>query len=381
MIYLVILLLLVFCVWYYDVCGDNKYKEIVYWALFVIFFLLSGLRYKIGIDTIMYMRTWDQYGDFLDFDWIHDIERFQNSSLTVERYRPAWILYCMLLRTFTHQFVIVQLVTSLLFNVALFRIIRKYSPYRFLTLLIFFISFKFLEFEFEIMRETVAVAFFLLISADAFIEKKWVRYYVGVTIAFLFHPSALMMFALPLVRNLKWSLRQYSLYLVLPGFILGVAGRVILGDLVNLFLGGGDFISEYTNRAFEQENNANYLIMYGLQPTLLYILSAFFFKRFTNKTLVPIVFFSIFFMYLGMFYYTAARLVNYIIILTFIAVTPLMMHIVKKVKTVWIAVVLMLIYFLPTLYSFTLPINVARYYPYHTWLDPRQTEIQKRVGN
>lgn len=380
MIYLLILLLLVFLTWYYDVRGfDNQWRVYAFWGVFAVFFLLSGLRYKIGVDTLMYMRYWDRYGDIWDFDWIHDIQKFQGSSTHVERFRPGWILLSMLVKGFTNDFTALQLVISLLFNTALFLAIKKYSKKPFLTLLMFYISFKFIEFEFEIMRETFSVAIFMLFGFPGYMKKRWLQYYIVAVICFLLHTSSVVMFALPLLRNLEWSKMKYSLLVVLPGLVIGLAGRIIFGDLINVFLGGDDFISSYTADAFSKENNTNYLIMYSVQPVLLYVMTMVGYRHIKNKAFIPLIFFAISFMFMGMLYFTASRLVNYIIIYVFIAVTPIMADIVKRSHTVWVCVLCMLLYFAPTLYSFSKPTNVARYYPYQWVINPQQTQLQKTL--
>lgn len=379
MIYIVIFALLMFCIWYYDVQKNFRYKEISYWTIFAIFFLVSGLRYKIGIDSLMYMSLWSQYGDMWDFHWFDDIVKFQQRSDYVSRFQPGWVLYCIILRGFSHDYTIVQIVTSLLFNVALFKVIKKYSKTPFLTLLIFYMNFTFIELEFEVMRETVAVSIFLLCSFDAWINKKWVKFYIWTFVAFMMHTSAIIMFALPLLRNINWSLLKLSLIIVLPGFLLGIAGRIILGDLLNAFLGGDDFISQYTASAFEKDNNFNYLLMYGFKPTLLYIFAAWGFKRFRQKELIPLVFLTISFMYMGMFYFTASRLMNYIIVIVLIAVTPLIQDLIVKFRTMWIVPLLLIIYSIPFIYQLTEPRNLARYYPYQWVIDPHQTQLQKKL--
>ena len=58
MIYLLILALILFCVWRYDLLEETERKEVFYWGICVIFILLAGLRYEIGIDTRRYMKTW-----------------------------------------------------------------------------------------------------------------------------------------------------------------------------------------------------------------------------------------------------------------------------------------------------------------------------------
>ena len=377
MIYIVILLAIVACVWYFDLHGATRHKWILFWTFCITFIVVSGLRYRIGTDTIVYMMSWDRYGDFWDFDWVADIKKFRESSIHVERFQPGWVLYCMAIKAFIPDVWGLQLVTAILINSAIFRTIKKYSEYPFLTILIFYISFKFIEFEFEIMREAVAESIYLFLAFDAYVERKWKKYYIGTFLTYLMHPSALLMFILPLLRNVDWSLKKYSFLFVIPSYAIGIAGHVIVGNLVNIFLGGDDFVSQYSANAMEVETNANYAIMFSVQPVLLYMMSALFFKHFKNKEFVPLVFFTIIFMNLSLIYFTTSRLANYIILIVFIAETPLMMHLIRKFRTVWIAVLCMLAYFSPTLFDLQKPVNLARYYPYQWVIDPHETPLQK----
>ena len=379
MIYLLILALILFCVWRYDLLEETERKEVFYWGICVIFILLAGLRYEIGIDTRMYMKSWEFYPDFWNMHWFEDISRFQEKASGLNRFQPGWVLYCMIIRSISEDFTLLQIVTALLFNIAIFRTIKKYSRYPFLTILIFYINFKFLEFEFEIMRETVAVSVFLLLAFDNYIKRRWAAYYVGTAFAFFMHTPAILMFMLPLVRNIDWSLKKYTIIMVMPSFLLAVAGRAILGNLINIFLGGSGFIAQYAAGAVENETNLNYLLMYGLQPVLLYLLSAFGFKYIESKEARTIVFFSIIFMNFNMVYFTAGRLVNYLVIQVFIAITPIFYLLIKKCRTELIAVVLCLIYSAPTIYSFKKPENVARYYPYQSVIYHNQTRYQKSI--
>lgn len=379
MIYFVILLIIMFCVWHFDMRKSVKWKDAGYWGIFVIFFLVSALRYKIGADTRVYMRTWEFYPDIWEFHWIDDIAIFQNSSLEVERFQPGWIIFCMLMKGICSSYFFMQAVSALIFNAGLFHCVKRYSKYPFITLMMFFISFKFLEFEFEILREAVATGVFLLIAFDAWVEKKWTRYYIGTALAFLLHNSAVLMFALPLLRNIDWSLKKYTLLFFVPSFILSVAGRALIGNMVNIFLGGSGFVAEYARNAMEGDTNVGYLLMYGLQPLLMYLLAAFFFNKIKQKEFRVLIFFSTIFMNLSMIYFTTSRLVNYIMIVDFIALTPVIYYIMKKCHTVWVGVAIMLIYFIPTLYGFQKPENIARYHPYQWIVNPKQTELQKSI--
>ena len=87
----------------------------------------------------------------------------------------------------------------------IFKLIKTYSKHPFSVILIYYCSFTFIEFNFELMRETIAVAIFLMYGIKYYLSKKWIKYYLIVLLAYSFHPSAMMMFLLPLIRNLKWG--------------------------------------------------------------------------------------------------------------------------------------------------------------------------------
>ena len=118
MIYLLILALILFCVWRYDLLEETERKEVFYWGICVIFILLAGLRYEIGIDTRMYMKSWEFYPDFWNMHWFEDISRFQEKASGLNRFQPGWVLYCMIIRSISEDFTLLQIVTALLLGIS-----------------------------------------------------------------------------------------------------------------------------------------------------------------------------------------------------------------------------------------------------------------------
>lgn len=360
-----------------DLKGHKTNASSLYWSLCVIFILLAGLRYKIGGDTFGYMSTWNLYPDFWNLNWFHDIEQAKASIPVFERFQTGWFLYVMTLKGIVNDYYISQIVTAIILNISIFATIKKYSLYPFITLLIFFVNFKFFELEFEVMRESLAVSLFLLLAFDSYVNKKWLRYYIGTTIAYSIHPSAIAMFILPFIRNLNWSFKIYSIVFVATSLFIGIAGRIILGNLLNL-IGGDGFTSEYASSAIEKEYNTGYMMMYLFQPLLMYMLVVIFRKRIVQKDFIPLIFISIFFLNLSLVYFTASRLANYIIIIVYIVISPIFYSIIKKLRTVWVAVLLLTLYLVPTLYQFIKdPMNSVRYFPYQNIIFPDQTKAQK----
>ncbi len=375
MIYIVILAYILILTYRYDYLKSKKNRMAAFYSIMVIFILLSGLRYNIGIDSIEYRRTWLWYPDFWDFNWAQDIEKFRDKGLAVQRFRPGWIMYVMSLQTISKDFTILQLCNAIIANIAIFSVIKKYSEHIFTTVLIFYGTSTFVEFEFELMREVIAVAIFLLWGFDAFVQKKWIKYYTAVIVAISFHPSAMMMLTLPFVRNLNWSTRQYIFYLIIPSIVLALAGRLFIGNALSMILGEEAYASEYFKNA--KEGNFNYFLMYAYKPSILLALYLCF-KRYvtTPRYFIPVFFFSIFFQYIGGLVYTAARFTSYIIIIDNILISGIFYKLIKRCRTIWIAVALLTIYYAPNIYNYTNPLALARHYPYRSIFNPEPTKEQ-----
>lgn len=380
MIYIVIFLLILYWVYKYDVHKDVRYKKSAFWGLCVMFILLASLRYRIGGDTLGYMLSWELYPDFWNFNWIEDISRCKEAEPEMERYQPGWFLFVMFfLGIWKHQ-LMMQFAVSILLNYAIFKTIKKYSKYPFTTLFIYFFNFKFLEFEFEIMRESVAVALFLLLAFDNYVSKKWVRYYIGTFLVYMIHPSAIFMFILPFFRNLKISLRWGSIFFMALPICVSILGRIILGDLLNVFLNPEDMMGAYMTKAVEKDYNTNYILMYIYQPIMIYILIIFLYKKIKNSMYLSLIFFALFFIDLSLLYFTASRLVNYIIIPVYIGITPLIYSLVKKYNTIFILPVLLCIYNIPTIFEFQRSSEMrAKYFPYQDYIFQKRSSEQKII--
>ncbi len=379
MVYIIILTYILVCVWFIDFRGIHRFRKLFWWILCVAFITLSGLRYKIGTDTLMYMIGWDVYPTLWEGNLWKNLQRMYLFYPEMSRYGIGWILFAVSVKSIFNNFNFLLICVAILFNISIFKTIKQYSTYPFLTILLFFYNFKFLEFEFEILRESLAVSVFLFFAFNAYVKKRWVKFYFFCILTILFHYSALFMLALPLVRNLRLSFWGYSLRLFIPSLILGLFGRFIVGDIINIYLGGSGYMGEYINRAFDKDYNFNYILQYAFQPCILFILLKVGWKHLENRMFTSIIFFSLVFMNFSLIYFTAVRLISYIIIIDCIAITPLFIDIIKKWRIVSLGIVMIMlsIFNLPMIITFlTNPMTSARYFPYQSILFPSQTKKQ-----
>ena len=195
--YLIVFLIALLFVYKYDIKQKAKHKEAAYFLLFISAVLIAGCRYIVGGDTVRYMRYWEYYPTITDDPDVFSYALFD----------PFWMLLNVCCKSVCSDFIFFQFVHAILLNGILFYGVFKRQVYfrehRFTVVLFYFLYF-YLYFNMEILREALAIAFFLL-SLPAFQQKQWMKYYCLAVIAFLFHSSAIILFLLPMFRYIPWN--------------------------------------------------------------------------------------------------------------------------------------------------------------------------------
>lgn len=170
-----------------------------YSALCVYMILLVGFRYKVGIDTIMYMQAF-RFSPTID-------DLFLGNYRIKTRFEPGYMFICAVVKLFTSEFWPVQMIMATLTTGSVFIFIYRYCRNIFVGV-IFYILFQWFYFSFEVMRESAAVGIFLL-NYKNFQEKKWVKYYLFSVFSVLIHYSAIIIWFFPLLRWLKANIYFY----------------------------------------------------------------------------------------------------------------------------------------------------------------------------
>lgn len=379
-IYLFLFVILLYCIYKYDIKDNTRYRYSVFWGVCLAFILMAGLRYRIGGDSIGYSITWHQYPDFWDFDWFEDIEACKNAYPEMARYQMGWFLFAIVVLGIWKNHIMMQIAIAILLNWAIFRCIKKYSKYPFITIMIFYFNFSFLELEFEVMREAVAVSIFLLLSYDNYVDRNWLKYYIGTTLAYLIHPSAILMFALPFFRNLNLSLIKNTLLFVVPPIVIAVAGRILLGSLLLAVLNQDNESSQYAMKAVDREYNSNYILMYLYKPLCIYLLVATCYTKIKDTIYSPIIFITLFCLFLSLLYFTGSRLANYILIPAYIGLSPVFVSWIKRFKSLLTLILILIILNVSTvLGQLSTPEGKGRYFPYQNVIFPNRSSIQKQI--
>lgn len=236
---------------------------------FSSFVLIAGVRYKIGGDTLTYMEWYEQ-----GIPLLNEMSLFNMSNANDTHFDYLWVAFCTFCGLFSDDYFFMQFVHALIINTVYFYFIYKNTKYRFTALLLYF-SMGFLYFNTEIMRESLAIAVFLL-SLPSFYKKKWIRYYLFAVVAFLFHTSAMLIFFFPFFRFIRINkFFIYSILIIIPltGIIWSFFQEYI--QLFFIFSNIESKVTSYFDEKYAPNLNGIILMMiiYVILPLILVLLS------------------------------------------------------------------------------------------------------------
>ena len=111
MIYLIVLFLLIILSLRYDIQG--KTKNFVFWyrIVLVVFILIAGLRWRLGVDTPNYLENF--------YYWHPTLDKFSFSEYGLGK-DPFYVLINSIVKTLGGRFYIVQLIQASIVNVLIF---------------------------------------------------------------------------------------------------------------------------------------------------------------------------------------------------------------------------------------------------------------------
>lgn len=228
MIYFVIFAYLFVLALLYDVLGYRKHYNWHFVVSLIILILVSGFRYRLGADTATYMGYYDRY--------CHDIFHLSRKDFSdyVYNYEPLWVILNSFCKTITGSFYLVQLSVSTIHILTWGYFIKKVCPSICFIMLVFFFLFEWLHMDFVLMREAVAIAFFLL-SILAINNKQFFRAILFTIIAMLFHRFSIMVFIL---LFLYYSLLSKYRYLGILSVMLFIGIGLVKQNWIYDVLGG-----------------------------------------------------------------------------------------------------------------------------------------------
>lgn len=250
MIYLSILTVLALFAVFHDVLNVREGRTASYWGAYVILVCLAGLRFKVGGDTYNYMYT---------HELLPNLTNLFSTEVGVSKLQPLWLLFSAIAKSIGEDFYILQFLHAITVNAVIFIFIQKNTRFRHTGVFFYYFS-LYPFFNFEILRESLAICCFLL-SIPYFTDRKWIHYYLLVAAAFFFHLSAVFLFLLPLIRNIKPK----------PFFLIFLfAASTLLNPVMQAIL-SSSFTTNMIGFAISDYKEYNYTI-FGLISILIFYL-------------------------------------------------------------------------------------------------------------
>lgn len=194
MLYLVIALYLAFLSFHYDFGRPptRNFRELHRWLTLLVLVLVSGLRYRLSLDTVSYMHQFES-----------DVIPVQELTLNYffsARYQPVWVLLNSICKTFD-SFVMLQTIVAWIFNYCIFYFFKNVTNKFFTAILLYYLT-SYFYFNMDIMRESIAVAFFLIAMLQ-YAKNRLMLCLFWIFMAAMCHQYAMILFFVPVFLTEK----------------------------------------------------------------------------------------------------------------------------------------------------------------------------------
>lgn len=276
MLYIFVALLIFILLNYYDISGRKQNKEFWYNFVLITLILMAGMRYRVGVDSIGATYTFYHETPVLS-------KCFNDLSITEY---PLWKLLNSLIFTIGGRWYWVQFIQTAFVNILLFRYFKRHCRYIF-TCVFFYYIWLYAAINFEEMKASFAIVLSLY-AYDYILEKKYINGVLLLSVACLFHFSAILVLPFAFMTFLRINYLGFALLI----------GSTILGslivtdfDMLSMFFDYDEFIAQkadnYSNSDmfFDRGNKNLYYYVVNILPIALYPLIAFYYLKRRNKNL------------------------------------------------------------------------------------------------
>ena len=378
MIYLLILVLLLVLSIRYDINGKEKGCIFWYYFFLVLFVLIAGLRYRLGIDTPNYIET-----------FYHSIPKIQNVTLDdLLNVNPLWFLLNSIVFSFLGKFYFVQLTQALIVNVLIFKYIKKHVSSFYFSLLLYFVLLYF-SFNMEELKAGIALSI-CLFGNDYIIEHKYVKGILLYTLAGLFHFSAFLLLITPLFVFLRFN--RIGVLVLFISFFCGFLMQELLGDYIEIF----EFNDQIANKADGYISSDKYgggkgvgYVLINIMPYLcMSVMSLFYINLNKNcnkelKELEPFLLLGLCFLLMQIGFQLFYRYVHFYNIYMVIFISYCVIDVIKNSKNLSFSLSLFrcLVVLLPFLFLLIYGgyrTKYIRYYPYSSVIE-RKIDRQREL--
>ena len=170
MVYFIILSLILIGIFFYDrKQSDLKTNGIwLYYFILLLMVLVSGFSYRLGADGPSYYHGYERFSNNIgDLFCLRFYNRFNGNM-------PGWVIINTLIKSLGLNFTCLKLLHALFINSVIMLFLLRFTKWKFTSSLLYFII-QYPYFNFEILKESLSVAFFLL-SVPYFLKSQYKKY-------------------------------------------------------------------------------------------------------------------------------------------------------------------------------------------------------------
>lgn len=234
-------MLLIFIV-RYDINGKTQYRNECYFVMLIIFILIAGLRYRLGVDTTRYLtRFYYETPKLQNITW-NDLEFGTD---------PLYTLFNSVVLTLGGKFYVVQLLHATFVNTLIFKYIKRHTDAIFISIFIYFI-WQYAAINMEEMRAAMSLVV-CLFANDYMLDKKWVKGILLYVIGCLFHVSTILVMLMPLLFFLRFN--KIGISVMVIAFMVGFIIQSIISDYIALI----EISDAVDNKVERYANNEKYM--------------------------------------------------------------------------------------------------------------------------
>ena len=386
MIYFVVYIYLLLMVIRYDVLGKKQGFLWNYIFLFLVLTFVAGFRYRLGTDTIGYFYSFNY--DTLPLSYLKMEDVFQSKN------QPFWVILCSFCKSFGN-FVLLQVLVSLLSNSSIFYFVFKVSKKPFTVILIYYLL-NYIYFSMEILRESLAIGCFLF-AIIQMNRKRYLNSYMWMISAFMFHFYALFLLFIPICMYRNVSFKKISI-LVFVIFLCMIFKEDVIGSLVAILpLDISYKLLQYSQSEFYMESEVNIIGVFFkfILPSCFVVLFLFFYKHREHDIILlreniwkPLILLYLVFLFTTTKMPITERFSNYFFLIAALLFASCfyLFPFTNRSKILLISVVsvLILAYQVNVMTKIDPLVgvpNYARYYPYSSVFDKNESEERKIYNN
>lgn len=306
-------------------------KKIYSIIICVLLTLVAGLRdYSIGNDTVSYLGFFNNV-----------LYNYQTS-----RFERGFVYLMLFIKKIFNNYTVFLLASSIFFNSAICKLIRKESPNMLISFLIFFLG-RFFFSEMNIMRQFIAIGI-IIVGFKYIYNRNFIKYLLCVILASLFHKSALINIILYFIFDIKIT-KKIGAILTLCSLTMFLFFQKVINYIVLKFNIYEEYVDVYLN-SNKLGSLLNFLICFMIIIYVLFIIKKEKKKSKKENFYLWLLILSTISSFLSIRMSVLSRIQNYFDIFIIIIIPLFTEKIKNKIIVYLIIIIFYILYFILILY-------------------------------